>query len=483
MSQASILDNKVSLIERPITRQLSEQEQYTDKRTRKLEAPDATGNCFIRVAILSTLLLRVASRTSFVLLGFYLGEHFTSAAVVAIVLEAFYISELLLAPMGGGLSDRLGRKPFLISAPLIAGGAALFFLVATLLFPHPQNAPFDIHLLVLLLMVLVGRLFEGAATALNTPTSLGYITETVRSSDKARARVLTAFEVATVAGLALAVPFGGEVSSLMGTWGFLVVLGLYAINGILIACFLKESTQRQAQVNAHRSLFASLSIIRYKGILTFLPAWLSINTLVGAWLTLCTIMLTYPEPAAHLRHPGQLLYGGFSHGAASLLFGGFGLLFLGGMGLWLLVLPHLRRTTVMLIGLGGLSISIVALTLINGLGENSARVFASPQPVLFLLLPMVVLGVLLLSGFTPASLNHMGVIAELLPGKRGAMMGLYSVVMGVGQLIGAALGGLSVDLGGFYGLMIFSVAMGLISLVSVFYMRVKGQDLIGNVAK
>ena len=59
-------------------------------------------------------------------------------------------------------------------------------------------------------------------------------------------------------------------------------------------------------------------------------------------------------------------------------------------------------------------------------------------------------------------------------------MGLYSVVMGVGQLIGAAVGGLSVDLGGFYGLMIFSVAMGLISLGSVLYMRVKGQDLIGN---
>ncbi len=37
-------------------------------------------------------------------------------------------------------------------------------------------------------------------------------------------------------------------------------------------------------------------------------------------------------------------------------------------------------------------------------------------------------------------------------------MGIYCVVMGVGQLIGAALGGLCVDLGGFYGLMVFSVA-------------------------
>ena len=84
-------------------------------------------------------------------------------------------------------------------------------------------------------------------------------------------------------------------------------------------------------------------------------------------------MLTYPEPAAAIRHPGQLLYGGFSKEVATLLLGGFGLLFLAGMGLWMLVLPHLRRTTVMFIGLGGLSLSIAGLTLINGLAENPAR--------------------------------------------------------------------------------------------------------------
>ena len=187
-------------------------------------------------------------------------------------------------------------------------------------------------------------------------------------------------------------------------------------------------------------------------------------------------MLTYPEPAARLRHPGQLLYGGFNKEFATLLIGGFGLLFLAGMGLWLLVLPHLRRTTVMLIGLGGLSASIIGLTAINGLGVNQAHILASSYALL-ILLPPVVLGVLLLSGFTPASLNHMAAIAELVPGKRGSAMGLYSVVMGVGQLVGATLGGLCVDLWGFYGLMVFSVAMGLASLGSVLYMRTHGQDL------
>ncbi len=44
---------------------------------------------------------------------------------VAVVLEAFYLSELALAPLVGSLSDRLGNRPFLLAAPLVGVGAAL----------------------------------------------------------------------------------------------------------------------------------------------------------------------------------------------------------------------------------------------------------------------------------------------------------------------------------------------------------------------
>ena len=484
MSQTLILDTDIPQVVNPTSSQIHDQEHKGSKQPQKrpkTRMPAVSSS--ILAAILSTLLLRIASRTSFVLLGFYLGEHFTSATVVALVLEAFYISELVLAPIVGSLSDRMGYKPFLFAAPLVGSVAALCLVGATLFFPHPHATPFDIQLVVLLLMVLVGRLLEGAATALNAPASLGYLTGATSSSDKLRVRVMTAFEVATVGGLALAIPFAGKVSSLMGTWGFFVVIALHVINGVLIARFLKESTQRARQVDTRHSLTESLSMLRNKRVFTFLPAWLSINALVGAWITLCTIMLTYAEPAADIRDPGQLLYGGFSKEIATLLLGGFGLLFLAGMGLWMLVLPHLRRTTVMLIGLGGLSLSIAGLTLINGLAENPAHLTASSQPLLLMLLPLVVLGVLLLSGFTPASLTHLASISELLPGKRGAVMGLYSVVLGVGQLIGASLGGLCVDLGGFYGLMGFSVAMGLVALGSVLYIRMNEHDLIKSRAR
>ena len=85
---------------------------------------------------------------------------------------------------------------------------------------------------------------------------------------------------------------------------------------------------------------------------------------------------------------------------------------------------------------------------------------------------------MLLSGFTPVALTQMSAIAETLPGKQGAVMGLYSVVLAIGQLLGAALGGVSVDLKGFYGLMEFSVLMGVFSLASVLYIRFCRDDLI-----
>lgn len=55
----------------------------------------------------------------------------------------------------------------------------------------------------------------------------------------------------------------------------------------------------------------------------------------------------------------------------AFLLGGFVLLFLAGMGLWLFALPRLRRTSVMLIALCGLGASIVGLTIINSLGDLS----------------------------------------------------------------------------------------------------------------
>jgi MFS family permease len=469
------------------------------------------GMLSIIASIFSTLLIRAASRTSFVILSFWVGKESESAALVVLVIECFYVSELLLAPLVGMLSDRKGRKPYMLYAP-IAGAAASLVLVGTaFLFPEPRlNASnFSLELAAILLLVMVGRLLEGTGAALNAPSNLGYLTDTTVGNEKLRVRVLTAYQVMTIAGIALAIPFGGYVWSLIGRSGFFVAIGLYALCYLVIAVWMKESLVRTHAAGSHGSIKEYKDILTNKRIFTFVPAWLSINAMIGAWLTLSLIILAYPtatcrvgiakvteniKPAveafaqnycairpgevdADMRFPGQLLHGGFLPSEASYIVGIYGLVFILGMGLWTFVVPRMRRTSVMVIALAGLFASCVALLFVNALGNNPQTLSESATSEIWIFVPIVIVCVVIMSGFTPAALTHLAAIAETLPGKRGAVMGLYSVLLGIGQLVGVFIGGLFVDWDGFTGLMIYSLVLAVISLGSVIYMRSHNHDI------
>ncbi len=500
--------------------------------------------------LLSVLFLRIASRTSYVVLSFYLGENFESAALVVLVIDAFYISELLLAQLVGSLSDRKGRKPFMLLAPVVGSIAAFLLCVGAFMFPRPNTEVMDLPLIALLLIILSGRLLEGTATALNAPANLGYLADVTVGAEKTRVKIMTAFEVATVAGIAMAIPFGGQVSKLFGIGGFVVVIAIYAICFLTIALFMKESLSRSDQEKGHHSLKESFAVIKDIRIWTFVPAWTAVMALIGAWLALVIIVLAYPTTGnynlktdefkkyygeatlqapqsvgdkvrveaikdgaivatfdktrddkgnivvevykngkleetikttshdADHRFPNQLLHGGFGKDSATMIVGGFGLLFIIGMGIWTLLYGRFRRTTMMLIGVAGTAVTTVLLMVINSLADNPIKVDEADISLLWVIVPIASFGVLMLSGFTPAALTHLAAISETLPGKRGAVMGLYSVLLGIGQFAGTILGGIAIDLGGFNGLMIYSLILVAVSTVSVIYMRTHGHDLI-----
>lgn len=483
-------------------------------KTSPAEAPSQAvqvGMVSIIASIMSTLLIRIGARTSFVILSFWVGKESESAALVVLVIECFYISELLLAPLVGVLSDQRGRKPFMLYAPLVGAAAALVLAGTSFLFPTPNlnTNNFTLELVAILLLVMVGRLLEGSAAALNAPSNLGYLTDTTVGNDKLRVRVLTAYEVVTISGIALAIPFGGLVWSLVGRAGFFVAVAVYALCYIVIAVWMKESLVRTHAAGQHGSIREYKQILTNKRIFTFVPAWLAINAMIGAWLTLSLIILAYPtnicrvsvqkvtdniKPAvqvfadnfcsmhpgeinADARFPNQLLHGGFLPGEASYIVGAFGLIFILGMGIWTIFVPKMRRTTVMIAALGGLFVSCVTLLFVNALGDNPLTISDSSRSELLFLIPIAVVSIIVMSGFTPAALTHMAAISETIPGKRGAVMGLYSVLLGIGQLFGVFIGGLFVDWQGFTGLMIYSLLLAVVSLGSVIYMRSHNHDV------
>ena len=66
------------------------------------------------------------------------------------------------------------------------------------------------------------------------------------------------------------------------------------------------------------------------------------------------------------------------------------------------------------------------------------------------------IGLFVLAGATPAAVGFLSDVSEGYPGRRGVIMGLYSVFLALGQIIGAVVAGVAAEWRGIDGLLIAS---------------------------
>src|SRR5258708_35290441 len=135
---------------------------------------------------------------------------------------AFYSAELLGAPIFGALSDRFGRKPFMLLGPVF-GGIAIQMLGFTAIVP---------------IFILV-RVLEGLSTATSAPATLGYISAQTSTSNRLRARVMGFYEAATVVGLASGAALGGRLYEHFGRTAFSYIALVYVL-AIVLFLFLER---------------------------------------------------------------------------------------------------------------------------------------------------------------------------------------------------------------------------------------------------
>jgi MFS family permease len=131
---------------------------------------------------------------------------------------------------------------------------------------------------------------------------------------------------------------------------------------------------------------------------------------------------------------------------------------------WSFVLGRYRKTSVMLIS----TLSLFAL-LMTVFGLNHLESFSSP--FYYLLLGSLLIEVLILSGFTPAALTYLADVTEGYAADRGSIMGLYSVFLGIGQLIGTSVGGYFADWDGIDGLLLLSAILGGVTVLCLLSLR------------
>ncbi len=375
-----------------------------------------------------------------------------------IIIAIFFVSELLGALLLGAWSDRFGRKPFITLGPLLGAIAVLITSMTTIIW-----------------LLAFTRLLEGLSTASNAPATLGYIAEATSDSPKLRTRIAGFYEIATIGGIAIGFSLGGWLWKAFGTAAIVGGLPLtspaFAVNALiyilsLIILWLGfHEIHEQSQPKSLPSVSLRTTLKRYRAILSsprvvgFAPAWIAVNAVLGIWFNLAARLLTDKTGFAH-----QLLVGRFSSVQTGNIAAGYAVFFILGILIWNIFFPRLKKTNAMFIGIGALLGSGLLVFAINHQPALDA-------PLVLPLTIMLILCIMIQSGFTPAALAYLADITETRESDRGAIMGLYSVFLGLGQLLGAIIGGIFIDWRGADGMVLIIGLLCLFAAFQIFRMR------------
>jgi MFS family permease len=399
-----------------------------------------------------TLLMRVSTTVTALALVFYLadvrsaGLESIGPSGMGVLYAAYFLTELVAAPFLGTIADRIGRKPVLLVGPILAA-VAVVITGTTHLFP----------------VIFGTRLLEGAAAAATVPTILGFITARTAGNQALRGRAMGLYEIATLGGmLAFGPVVAGLLYQLLGVNAFFVNAGLYLVTLGFFAIGIREAHVMPAELgNAAESVRRLVRLATNRRILLFAPSWIALNAILGAWSSQGQYLITGRSGVAG---GGQLLMQGLSpiQMGVGMLFvaaiGGAGTLF------WGNAFGRFRRSSILMAGLvaylGGCFVLF---------GLNHAA--GAPIVVLALLGLGVVACIFFLAGATPAALGLLADATEGHEHDRTAIMGLYSVFLGLGQIAGASIAGPAAEWGGIDGLIWATFGLGIISLGALFNLR------------
>jgi len=402
--------------------------------------------------LLGTFTLRFSTGLTGGLLVFYLRDLRVDAFALAVFTATFFAAELVLSAPFGLLSDRLGHHRIMQVGPVFGAIAVVMTWATTDL-------------------VIIGgtRWLEGASTAASVPSILGFIAMVTAGNELMRGRASARFEGATLAGIGVGITAAGllydgipGIAAGLGRNAFLLNAVIYGVS-FLIYRFGVEAPAGEARTldAPHYGWRRYGQLLTASSVWLLAPTWIAINAALGLWTSQAVFQLIRaPDP----RFADQLLMGGFV-GAQIALGLGVGLVvFFAGLAYWGERFKSLRRTTIIFYGIVGGAVSVAAAIAIN----HSAGL---PDVVRLAAALGTAAGVFVLAGATPAALGLLADISEAYPADRGAIMGLYSVFLAVGQIMGAFVGAESANRAGIDGILVSTILLLAIALVPLARLR------------
>ena len=337
------------------------------------------------------MLLNRLGGSVFFLLGLYLTqERGLRPEVAGLVISLYAVGGLLGGPVGGALSDRIGRRPTLLTGTAVAGTLMLAL-------GHARSTPAMAALAALL----------GFFTDVSRPPLHAAVADLVPSADRARAYGLLywamnlGFAGASVVGGALAVHhfellFVIDALTTFG-YGVIVLVGLSETRPPLAASAARSRTDRGLLAPLRDRPFMSFTLIQALLLVAFVQSFV-------------TLPLDMRAHGLELRQIGPLL---------------------GLNGLFVVIAQPIALRYVR----GVLHVHwLAAGALLTGLGLG-ATAFARAPFVYALTAVIWTLGEI---GFSTASPT---IVAELAPAaQRGAYQGIYQLSGGAAMIVAPALG-------------------------------------------
>jgi MFS family permease len=410
----------------------------------------------LRAVLLGTFTLRFSTGLTGSMLAFYLAhlqEHggpSVDGKIVGLYAALFYLAELILSPIFGILSDRYGHHRVMLYGPVFGATAVVLTGLTTNL-------------------VLLGgtRILEGASSAASVPSILGFIALATAGNEVLRGKTAARFEGATLAGIGVGAIVGVKLFEFIGPTAFFLNAVLYGVSFLIYRFGVKDPPgEKEARAGEHVHADRYLKLIRSSHVLLLAPTWIAVNAAIGVWLSQSVFQLAKGDP----RFPDQALMTGFT--ANQITIGAIVIAVVFGAGLlyWGNRFKTLRRTTIIGYGVLGGAVLVGAGIVVNHI--------ATTAPLIGIVAGLVAAGGLfVLAGATPAALGLLADMSERFPSDRGAIMGLYSVFLALGQITGALIGGVAADWLGIDGMFIATLILLAIAIVPLAQLRAQEYQL------
>ncbi len=406
----------------------------------------------LRSVIVGTLTLRFSTGLTGAMLVYYLaelhrhgGEH-VSSFTIALFTAVFFAAELLLSPLFGTFADRFGYHRIMQLGPVFGAAAVVLTGITTNLW-------------------LLGgtRWLEGTSSAASVPSILGFIAIATLGDEGLRGKAVARFEAATLAGLGAGIVAAGPLWTLLHRDAFFLNALVYGISWAIYRFGVVDARAEHAgDANDRRANLARyLEVLSWARVWLLAPTWIAVNAAIGMWTSQSIFQFVRgPDP----RFANQRLMAGASPILVSVGVAIGMAVFLAGLVYWGNRFRNLRRTTIIFYGIVGGAVMVAASVAINHGGSL-------PVIVTLVLLVPVVGGLFVLAGSTPAALGLLADMSEPYPRDRGAIMGLYSVFLGIGQITGSLLGGAAADRAGIDGLLVGTLVLLGIALLPLWWLR------------